>query len=674
MARLLEILKLSVEYGPDAFALRGVDIVVDEGEALALIGESGSGKSTVALSILNYLGAGGRVVSGGIRFRDTDLLKLGRRERQQIYGRRIAHVAQDPMSALNPALRIETQLTEGIRTHLRLAPAEARARAERLLNEVHLPEPERLLRAYPHHLSGGMQQRVCIAMALACDPDLVVLDEPTTGLDAATEAGILALLKELKEKRRLAVLFISHNLSLVAGLADRVAIMYGGRVVEFGPASAIFSGAAHRYTQMLLQALPALSQPDRGLVEIPWQDARIPHEGCPFRDRCDIATKDCETASRWQEIGVGHATACIHWQRAMERQAAQGNDGGTVPVRTPPPSADAEILLDVQELSHSFAKFLARSRGARRNVVDQVSFSLRRGEVLALIGESGSGKSTLARCLVGLIRPRSGAIRLRGLDLARMARYPRDASRQMQIVFQNIAGSLHPRKTLDRILSRPYALYERRRPAPDELRGLVASVGLKSGILPKRPSALSGGERQRAALARAYAPKPEVMILDEAFSALDVSTKVKAARLLLDKKRELNASYIFISHDLPFVRYVADRIMVMYRGSICEIGPRTTIQSPPFHPYTETLVWAALDLEGMRPTMLQLGTAAKSDSDASAATGCKFKARCPRKLGEICDREAPPLQRVAPEHWIACHIPSETLSAVQRAEWRPSKS
>jgi peptide/nickel transport system ATP-binding protein len=668
---LLVVDALSIAYATangEQLVVRGLDLSIAAGDFVGLVGESGSGKTSVALAILNYLPRGGRIVAGDIRYRGATLLGVPRRRLQAIYGRRIAHVAQDPSSSLNPALRIAVQLEEGMARHLELSPPERRRRALALLDEVHLPGRERILEAYPHMLSGGMQQRVCIAMALACDPQLVVMDEPTTGLDAATEMGIFDLLRELKARRRLSVLFISHNLAAVGGMADRVAIMYGGRAMESGPTASVFARPLHRYTQLMLHALPTMRGDVGDKVEMRWQAAGIPRQGCPFRDRCDVAIAACEAEVAMVDVAFARRSACVRWRELPPVGASSPAQ------RAPAPLAHANSerapVLTVTDLTHRYrAKRFGRNAASSRPSLDRVSFVVRAGEVLAVIGESGSGKTTLARCLVGLVRPLAGSIVLGDTDVAKLGRYPASIARHLQIVFQNIAGSLHPRKRVRNILERPYRLYERRHATDREFEELTHGVGLRTEVLHKRPGRLSGGERQRAAIARAFAPRPFAIVLDEAFSALDVSMKMKVRNLLLRKKAEFDASYLLITHDLPLVRAMADRVLVLYRGWVCEIGARSVVESPPYHPYTETLVWAALELEGIKPAALDRLRLGSNDAP-QASTGCPFHPSCPRKLGSICESEPPPMQSAGVDHTIACHIPIAQLMTLQREEWR----
>jgi peptide/nickel transport system ATP-binding protein len=508
-------------------------------------------------------------------------------------------------------------------------------------------------------------------MALACDAELIVLDEPTTGLDAATEVGIFDLLRELKVRRRLSLLFISHNLAAVGGMADRVAIMYGGRLMESGPTRTVFSDPRHRYTQLMLHALPRMQGLIDATIEMRWESSSIPEEGCPFRARCDVSVPQCAGKMSMTEAGHGQQSACVRWA-SLPPLGLKGDAEQPIARRRNSCNHDEGALV-VSKLTHRYMHgFRARNTRAERLSLDHVGFTARRNEVLAIIGESGSGKTTLARCLVGLLRPLSGSIGMQGVDLAKVRRYPLHITRNLQIVFQNIAGSLHPRKRLDTILTRPYQLYERRSPSRRELEELVDSVGLRSDALAKQSTRLSGGERQRGALARAFATRPKVIVLDEAFSALDVSMKMKVRNLLLTKKAEIDATYLLITHDLPLARVMADRVLVLYRGWVCETGPVGLFEGPPYHPYTETLLWSALQLEGRMPRRLRIRTIGSNSAETSVV-GCRFHTRCPRKLGAICEREHPPRQEMALGHWIECHVPAAQLREMQRPEWEAQR-
>ena len=509
----------------------------------------------------------------------------------------------------------------------------------------------------------------CVPMRIAgfsaaADAGLIVMDEPTTGLDATTEIAIFDLLKQLKARRGLSVLFISHNLAAVRGLADRVVILYAGQRMETGTTAAVFNQPRHRYTQMMLESIPVLSGPIQR-NEMPWQGARAPETGCPFRDRCDLALEACKATIAPLTVDAGHDTACVRWRELASPRSAHAGAAAAGRAR------HAEIVLSVKQLSHAYRRRgLARLAGAPRPSIESLDFELRRGEVLSVIGESGSGKTTLARCLVGLERPAGGEIAVAMARGGAVRRVVTRAARQIQIVFQNIAGSLHPRKRIRDILARPYILYEGRMPRASELETLAHAFGLRSDLLGRLSTRLSGGERQRAALARAFAPRPSVLVLDEAFSALDVSMKNKVMNLLLAKRQEIDASYLLISHDLPLVRAMTDRVLVLYRGWVCEEGPRGLLEEPPHHPYTEVLLWSALKLEGRAPRHLNLDVAT-THSGAAVERGCPFHPRCPRKLGAVCETERPPVRSADGGHRIACHIPIDDLRRLQRAEWLP---
>jgi len=680
---LLEVADLSVAYHTDrgeVFAVKNLSFAIRRQEVLALVGESGSGKTSAALAVLGYLGRGGRIAGGNVRLQGVDLALIPARERRAIYGRRIAHVAQDPSSSLDPAMRIGDNLMEGMFVHFGLSKKEAYKKALTLLGEVQLPNPETVMACYPHQLSGGMQQRVCIAMALACDPELIVMDEPTTGLDAATEAAIFKLLKALRQSRGISILFISHNLAAVRGIADKVIVMYHGKAVEIGENEHVFNRPAHRYTSLLFRALPTMRAMDGMPAEILWQDGVAPDTGCAFRPRCDMALDACGQSLSMRPVAPGQWSSCVRSDDLLAdaqeiRLAESLADFRESSADARKPDAGVKSVLRLDNVTHSYGRrgFLIK-RGKEKRSLDDVSFDVQKGKVTALIGESGSGKSTLARCIVGLERVQRGAMVFQDTDLAPLRGRPVRIARRLQIVFQNIAGSLHPRKTIADILARPIRLYEKRSAPFKELETLTHSVGIKSDLLYKRPSGLSGGERQRVALARAFSSEPSLLVLDEAFSALDVSMKVKVMNLLRQKKSATGMGILLITHELPIVRFLADRVAVLYRGWLCEDGPVSLLRSPPMHPYTETLLWSALELEGLSPAALRMERflAPGSVSAETPSEGCPFQLRCPRKVGDICEKTRPPRQRVDGHHSLACHIPVAELGRAQQSEWPTS--
>lgn len=677
---VLEIENLSVAYHSGAgvvHAVRRVSFSMGRGETFGLVGESGSGKSSAALTIMNYLPPNARVIDGRVRFQGEDLLGLPPVARRALYGDRIAMVYQEALSALNPCLPVGEQVAEALRVHRGQSRSDALRATADLFARVHLPDPARTLGRYPHQLSGGQQQRVLIAMALSCWPDLLILDEPTTGLDVTTEAGILELIGEIKETLGTAILFISHNLGLIARLADRVGVMYAGEFLEVAPVRALFSAPAHRYTQALLSAVPRLGATDARLVPIRGglPDLRQVPTGCVFQDRCDLARDECrEAVLPWEEAGLGHATRCARWRTARSTSLLPGGAFTREAV-----GAEGSVLLQVRELHRryrerrfSLAPPFRRERVTR--AVDGISFDIREGETVALVGESGCGKTTVARCVAGLLPPSEGQIFFRGVDLARYGTaYPRQIRQQIQMVFQNIDTSLNPRKTVAEIVERPLVLHglngNRRRRTEE----LLEAVGLGREFLSRRSGELSGGERQRVGLARALATDPALVICDEPVSALDVSVQASILNLLLDLRRRFAISYLLISHDLAVVQYVADRIAVMYLGRFCEVGPRAAVYAPPFHPYTEALLSAVPypdpDREAGRRRLRLEGPV---PSPAAIPGGCRFHTRCPRKLGRICEEVEPPVQKVQGDHVIACHIPvaellggGQSLRAVQ---------
>ena len=679
---VLEVRGLTVSYPTPAGRLqvvRNVDLVFNAGEAFGLIGESGSGKSTVAFSIMRYLSRGGRVESGTIFYRERNLLSLPPIQLRKIFGKSISFVAQEPMNALNPSLKIGTQITEILRTHLKMSKSQSYARALHLLDMVHLSGRERVLDSYAHQLSGGMQQRVCIAFALACEPDLMVLDEPTTALDATTEAAFLDLIEELKSRIQTSMFFITHNISVVARIADRVAVMYGGQIVEEGSTDSIFARPSHRYTQMLLSAVPRLIGQSSSLIKIPWVRSIPTDEGCAFRNRCDIAIDACSRPTVLAGVEESHVSRCRRWQylrNVSNRSTPSERSTGVAPVTSHKPEESYDRigsygLFRVQELRHEFIKkgltLWGGGHAVKVQAIDGVSFSVDSGQTLAVVGETGCGKSTLAKCSIGLLKPTSGSIKYDGVDLLRLfPHYPRKVRKEIQIVFQNAQGSLHPLKTVKSILERMYKLYYARQPNMEELIALLNTVNLEKDVLSKKPAELSGGEKQRVALARAFVSRPKLVILDEVLSALDVSLKSTVIDLLRSLQRDFGTAYLFISHDLAVVRYMADHILVMYLGSVCESGSRDQVLSPPYHPYTEALLSAAGEPQREcgkdRPRIRLKG---HPPSLSTTFPGCRFNIRCPRQVGQVCEQKTPQPQQTKDGHIIVCHIPIDKLKEMQ---------
>ena len=586
-----QIESLRVETSDGTAIVDGLSLALAPGEILGLVGESGSGKTTVALALLGFAARGVRIAGGSVRVTGEELVGRSDRELRSLRGRLVSYVPQDPASALNPSLRVRDQIGEMLRAHpsARVLGEETR----RVLESVHLPADRGFLRRYPHQLSGGQQQRLAIAVALVGQPPLVVLDEPTTGLDVVTQARIIEELRHLRSELGLAMLYVSHDLAVVGSLADRVIVMYAGSIVEAGPADDIFRRPRHPYTCGLVSSIPDHLAPRRvtGIRGVaPGIDERA--TGCPFAPRCDQVVDACTPALPALEIvGAGHAVRCLRWEEtppvALGGAIAAAAAGG----------AEVPALLQVEGLTARF-----RTRGGTVTAADEVSFRVGAGEAVALVGESGSGKTTIARCVAGLVRPSAGRILLDGGALAARARErTREQRRRVQIVFQNPYDSLNPRRSVVEAIARPAVLLRSvsAAEARDEARGLLGAVRLSARLADRLPRELSGGERQRVAIARALAARPDLLVCDEVTSALDVSVQATVLDLLADLRRELGVALLFISHDLGVVASVCDRALVLQHGTIREQGRVGQLLQSPADDYTRLLVESAPRLEAV---------------------------------------------------------------------------
>jgi len=676
---LVQVDRLTIGYrsrqGQMVDVLRNVSLVMSKGETLGLVGESGCGKSTLGLALLGFLRPGGRLRAGTVCFDGVDLFGLTSEELEQFRGKRVALIPQNAGQSLTPTIRVGAQIAEPLMLHLGYDQAAARDRVVELLRLVHLPQPAAMAERYPHELSGGQLQRVIIAMALAGVPELLILDEPTTGLDVTTQAHILALLREIREQTGTAMLYISHDLGLIARVSDRVAVMYAGEIVEDGLATEVFGQPTHPYARGLLASIPRLTESSLPQSMPGRPPAPGEHEvGCAFAPRCPLAGEACTTVDPTFKMTnhdgkTPHLVRCHHWKRVVAAKVSGQVQDSRARAKH---IVEAEPLIELSEVDITYAKrgfgaYLRRLRGEPEppRTVSDITLTIHRGETLALVGESGSGKSTIARTIAGLLPPCAGRLGFEEHDLTRVVeRRPADLRRRIQLIFQNPDASLNPRHTVRQILDMPLCLYFdlSREQRFEQSVSSLERVRLSSPYIHRFPGQMSGGEKQRVAIARAFAAEPDMVLCDEVTSSLDVSVQAAVLHLLADLQAERGVAYLFISHDLAVVHAIADQVAVLYQGQLCEVGPVEQIYAPPYHPYTETLLAAVPEpVPGARARLL-----AKDVQEAEPpARGCSFQRRCPRRIGSICDEETPAWQVVVEGHTIRCHIPLEELRASQ---------
>ena len=671
MTAILEIDSLTVSYASTTGAAPVVEefsLSIAPGERVGLVGESGCGKSTVALAIMRYLGRGGTLTRGAIRYQGADMAAMSLEILRQTRGAGIGMIYQDPMTALNPSMTIGAQLIETQRAHSSTPRQAARVAAISMLGEVQMGEPDAIMARYPHQLSGGQQQRVVIAMALLAHPKLLVLDEPTTALDPSVEARIVDLVVELSEKHELALLFISHDLSLVRRVCDRVVVMYAGRAIEAGPVAAVLDAPRHPYTDALSNCPP---RGDESGAQHPPQSIPgqmpAPHErgaGCQFAPRCDFyQPESCDAEDAISALSAGaadHSVACARWATIRFQKL---NDAPATSARM---ASDAPVILQARRVSKRYG-------GARApRALCDVDLTLRQGEILAIIGESGSGKTTLAKILAGLERADSGVVEFGGANIGAMRARARPVSlrRAMQMIFQNPDDSLNPRLTIGTQLRRAVKALSpnlSRAQIAAECFALLDAVQLPQRYAAAYPDALSGGQKQRVAIARAIAgiwrlkehrgeereAGHAVLIADEPLSALDVSVAAAIGQVFLELRRAQGLGAVFISHDLEFVRYLADSVMVLYGGHVVERGPAQRVLSAPRHPYTKTL------LDGASAGRLE------NAPDPIPDTGCPFAQFCPDRMAAHCFKP-PPLRALDDSgHEFACHLDANPRDRVQ---------
>ncbi len=650
----LELAGLRVAFPGGLEAVRGVSLSVARGEVLAVVGESGSGKSLTMLGAMG-LAPRGALVSGSVRLKGEELIGARQARLRALRGDRIAMIFQDPLSALNPVLPIGEQIAEAIRLHRpRMGRKEIGERVLDLLALVSVPDPKRRAAQHPHEFSGGMRQRAMIAMAIANDPDILIADEPTTALDVTVQAQVMEVLARLRERLGLGLVLVTHDLGVVAGVADRVAVMYAGKVAEEAAVDPLFADPRHPYTRGLLGSVPRIAGGATRLTAIPGAPPRLGarEPGCAFAPRCALAHAACAEEPPLRPAGSGAAACWAADEPAPEPEAEAHGETRHAVTGAP--------LISVRDLvkEYPLGKSLLPWRAAERlRAVAGVSFELAAGETLGLVGESGCGKSTLGRSVLGLIRPTSGSVTFRGREIAGLsAAEMRPLRRHLQMVFQDPFGSLHPRMRVGEIVAEPLRLLGEVGPkAAAKAEACLERVGLEAGFARRWPHELSGGQRQRVGIARALALEPEALVLDEPVSALDVSIQAGVLNLLADLQAELGLAYLFIAHDLAVVRHISHRVAVMYRGRIVELAPADALYSAPLHPYTEALLSAAPLPDPAAERARRRIAPREPESGGAASGGCPFRAACPR-AGPEC-AEAPPLAARGEGRIVACWRP-----------------
>ena len=674
---ILEIENLSISFFT---RLREIPAVMDfsctvmPGEAMGLVGESGCGKSTVALGVMQDLGVNGRIVGGTIKFKGRDLNTMSAQELGKLRGSEIAMIYQEPMASLNPAMKVGRQLMEVPMIHQNMSEREARARARQLVADVRLPDPDRILNAYPHQLSGGQQQRIVIAMALMANPALLILDEPTTALDVTVEAGIVDLVKDLGRKYGTSMLFISHNLGLIMETCNRLCVMYSGEAVETGNIRDVFNRMRHPYTQALFRAIP-LPSADKGARPLRASPGNfpLPHErpkGCNFGPRCDYFHKGQCDARDIPMVGVGrddrHESRCLRVNE-IDWDAGWNSDKKVAP------SEVGEIVLRMDDV-RKYYEVAASSlfSGGDTKVVkanETLSFDARAGETLAIVGESGCGKSTFAKVLMGLETATSGKIMLfdENVQSTPIQQRNTDTVSTLQMVFQNPFDTLNPSMTVGAQIVRALEVFKIGKTTAERenrMLELLDLVKLPREFATRMPRQLSGGQKQRVGIARAFAGDAKVVVADEPVSALDVSVQAAVTELLMDIQRKNGTTLLFISHDLSIVRYLSDRVMVMYLGHVVELGTTDQVFAPPYHPYTEALL-SAVPVADTSIIKKRIVLEGDIPSAMNPPPGCPFQTRCRWKSdvpGGLCDREVPPMRKLANGHQIKCHLAEDILA------------
>ncbi|MAU00005.1 MAG: glutathione ABC transporter ATP-binding protein [Anaerolineaceae bacterium] len=681
-ASVLKVDDVAVAYkvrGGEIEAVQNVSFDIRRGESFGIVGESGCGKSTMAWAIVNFLGANGYVKRGSIKFQGQELVGKDGEELRQLRGDQIAMVFQDPMQALNPSMTLGNQMKEVLTVHRGISDREAAKRCVEMLERVYMPDAANVMKRYAHQISGGQQQRVVIAMALLNNPALLIMDEPTTALDVTVEAAVLDLIAELRRDFDTAIMYITHNLGVVARVCTRVGVMYAGEMVERAEIKQLFESPQHPYTQGLLRCVPKLGADKSGSILYPIR-GRVPAPnnrpmGCMYTPRCDYAQDRCvEERPQLRTMANGTAVRC-HFAEEIDPSQWVPTDEVKPALDITQEVESDETLLEVQNLQKYYEVQGTTLRdvlgfGEPRYVkaVENASFSVKKGKTLGVVGESGCGKSTLIKTLIGLEDSTNGDAKFMGFDITGdLDSRNEKLIQELQMVFQNPDSTMNPSYTVGQQIGRPMERFGTvpKKQVRSEVIKLLEAMRLGANYYNRLPRQLSGGEKQRVGIARALASRPDLVLCDEPVSALDVSVQAALLNLLLEVQQEYKTTMIFIAHDLSVVRFFSDDVAVMYLGQIMEIGPAEAIYAPPYHPYTEALL-SAVPIPDPTAKQKHIRLDGSVPSAISPPSGCRFHTRCPRREllpdgGKVCEEEIPPWRELENGHRIFCHIPEETL-------------
>ena len=676
--------------GGEIEAVQNVSFEINRGETHGIVGESGCGKSTVAWAIVNFLGANGYVKRGSIKFQGQELVGVTGEELRRLRGDQIAMVYQDPMQALNPSMRLGDQMSEVLTVHQGMEKAKAEKRCIEMLERVYMPDAVNVMKRYPHQISGGQQQRVVIATALLNNPALLIMDEPTTALDVTVEAAVLDLIAELRHDFDTAIMYITHNLGVVARVSTRVGVMYAGEMVERATVEEIYKNPQHPYTQGLIRCVPKLGADKATSILYPIR-GRVPPPnnrpaGCVFSPRCDYVQERCRSERpALRQITEGSWVRC-HFAEEIDPSQWQSS-AEFMPPKVEADREHGETILELNNLQKyyevqgsSLKDVLGFGEPRYVKAVEGANFSVPKGSTLGIVGESGCGKSTLIKTIIGLEDATSGEAKFLGFDIANdISDRDKHLIQELQMVFQNPDSTMNPSYSVGQQIGRPMRHFKTvpKNQIRKEVIKILEAMRLGANYYDRLPRQLSGGEKQRVGIARALASRPDLVLCDEPVSALDVSVQAAILNLLLEIQQEFNTTLIFIAHDLSVVRFFSDQVAVMYLGQFMEIGPADAIYSPPYHPYSEALL-SAVPIPDPTVQQKHIRLEGSVPSAIDPPSGCRFHTRCPRKEllpdgGKICETETPPWRQVSEDHRIFCHLPLETLSTFDPVVSQPKE-